>query len=58
MLYYFAINTCIVTTVSGVSDTLARRATLRLQLVYISRGSQSNAIDVRLAAESIEFNRM
>ena len=35
MLYYFAINTCIVTTVSGVSDTLARRATMRLQLVYI-----------------------
>ena len=35
MLYYFDINTCIVTTVSGVSDTLTRRATLRLQLVYI-----------------------
>ena len=24
----------------------------------VTRGSQSNAIDVRLAAESIEFNRM
>ena len=35
MLYYFDINTCIVTTVSGVSNTLTRRATLRLQLVYI-----------------------
>ena len=35
MRYYFDINTCIVTTVSGVSDTLTRRATLRLQLVYI-----------------------
>ena len=34
MLYYFDINTCIVTTVSGVSDTLTRRATLRLQLVH------------------------
>ena len=34
MLYYFDINACIVTTVSGVSDTLTRRATLRLQLVY------------------------
>ena len=32
MLYYFDINTCIVTTVSGVSDTLT---TLRLQLVMI-----------------------
>ena len=27
MLYYFDINTCIVTTVLGVSDTLTRRAT-------------------------------
>ena len=35
MLYYFDINTCIVTTVSGVSNTLTRRATLRLQLVPI-----------------------
>ena len=33
MLYYFDINTCIVTTVSSVSNTLTRRATLRLQLV-------------------------
>ena len=33
MLYYFDINTCIVTTVSGVSNILMRRATLRLQLV-------------------------
>ena len=35
MRYYFDINTCIVTTVSGISDTLTRRATLPLQLVYI-----------------------
>ena len=35
MLYYFDINTWIVTTVSGVSDTLTRRAMLRLQLVII-----------------------
>ena len=35
MLYYLDINTRILTTVSGVSDTLTRRATLRLQLVYI-----------------------
>ena len=34
MLYYFDINTCIVTTVSGVSDTLTRRATLHLQLGF------------------------
>ena len=34
MLYYFDINTCIVTTVSGVSNTLTRHATLRLQLVW------------------------
>ena len=33
MLYHFVINTCIVTTVSGVSNTLTWRATLRLQLV-------------------------
>ena len=33
MLYYFDINKWIVTTVSGVSDTPTRRATLRLQLV-------------------------
>ena len=35
MRYYFDINTCIVTTVSGVSDTLMRHVTLCLQLVYI-----------------------
>ena len=35
MLYNFDIDTWIVTTVSGVSDTLTRRATLRLQLVNI-----------------------
>ena len=35
MLYYFDINTCIVTTVSGISDTVTRRATLRLQLVIV-----------------------
>ena len=35
MLYYFDINTCIITTISAVSKTLTRRATLRLQLVYI-----------------------
>ena len=34
MLYYFELNTCIVTTVSGVSNTLTRCATLRLQLFY------------------------
>ena len=35
MLYYLDINTRILSTVSGVSDTLTWRATLRLQLVYI-----------------------
>ena len=35
MLYYFDLNACIVTTVSGVSNTLTRRATLRFQLVLI-----------------------
>ena len=35
MLYYFDINTYIITTVSGVSNTLMRCATLRLQLVIL-----------------------
>ena len=35
MLYYFNINTCIIATISGVSNTLTRRATLRFQLIYI-----------------------
>ena len=35
MLYYFDINTCIVTTVSGVSNTLTRRATLAAS-IYIT----------------------
>ena len=39
MFYYFDINKCIVTTVSGVSDSLKQRSTLHLQLVsiYLSR---------------------
>ena len=39
MLYYFDINKCFVTTVSGVSDSLKQRSTLHLQLVsiYLSR---------------------
>ena len=36
MLSYFDINTCIVTTVSGVSDFLMRRETLRLRLVFLN----------------------
>ena len=46
MLYYFDINTCSVTTVSDVSDTLTRRATLRLQLVYWY-SSNSEHLDLR-----------
>ena len=37
MLYNFDIDTWIVTNVSGVSDTLTRRATLRLQLVSYNK---------------------
>ena len=37
MRYYFDINTYIVTTVSGASNTLTRRATLRLHIyIYIA----------------------
>ena len=38
MLHHFDINTCIVTTVSAVRNTLSRRATLRLQLVRYNDG--------------------
>ena len=34
MLYYFELNTCIITTVSGVSNTLTWRATLAASLIY------------------------
>ena len=47
MLYYFNINTCIVTTVSGVcdtvsSDTLTQGVTLHLQLVIAQSAIYGN----------------
>ena len=49
MLYHFNINTCIVTSVLGVSNTLTRRVTLRLQLVYIESLEESllNTVDAK-----------
>ena len=54
MRYYFDINICIVTTVSGASDTLTRRATLRLQLVLLKDLPNISIFSLNLAKYRIE----